>query len=292
MAHRFFQLQSPNPQIFPGTELALISARHARALQQGASNDLHAPHLTPGLAGILQALGPCPSPATLRAGLTQADETHYWVALEPSYWRIEPGGLRWMAHGDALALDEAQSEQLFNALEPIFADSPANLQRGAHGELSLLCANSLAPPQAWYPDQLLGAEMKSHLPSLTLWQRWLNEVQMQLNGSQLNLDRAQNAQAPINSVWFWGAEPVTGTGPTLALQYHGEDPILQARAKLSASGKPVQLYDWRDLDQASVLDKLVTLSPAALLLCSEGFLYQRHKATVLARWARWLGLKR
>lgn len=298
MNRRYRHSQSSNAQILPGTELALVSTKQARSVLEHAHSEAALTHFGAGLSGILQALGPCPSPAALRADSTHPSESHFWVALDWCYWRVEPGGLRWLAHADALAISAAESEQLFAELQTIFSDGPVRVLRARSGALSLLCEKSLAAPQALYPDQLLGADMKAHLPGLTIWQRWLNEVQMQLAGSQINQDRAKNAQVPINSVWFWGAEAITTAGPSLALRYDGDDSILRARATMTAKGSPVHLHDWRELDQDTLLRQLELLPSTTKLLCSEGYLYELSPPTLSGlthlrnRLARWFGMRK
>lgn len=278
MVNPILQTQSPQAQILPSAQLSLIHAEHVRSGMDVLRRNRQAAHFAPGLAGLLQAFGPSPAPAALRADCLEADPTHRYVALEPCFWRIEPGGLRWMAHGAALALSAQESDQLFNELSTVFTDTPAQLQRNKSGEFFLRCEPTLAAPAALYPELLLGAEMKAHVPHLTFWQRWLNEAQMQLATSELNQHRVQRGALPINSVWFWGGEPIAARGAVLALNYHGADPVLRARAALPGQGAAVQVYDWRALDLATFVQQLQAAPAGLQLLCGDGYLYQKQVA--------------
>lgn len=289
MQANFLRIQPSKAAIAPGDELLLLTPRQIRALA-GPLHDDRTPESRLGTSELLATLGPCPAPAALRGGVNTEANGQFWVAIELCHWRIEPGGLRWMAHGQSLAISESELAQLFVELEDLFAGHPASLQRGRNGELSLRCEAPLAKPEALDPDQLLGAEMKPHLPNLTIWQRWLNEAQMQLATSAVNSQRIQAGQLAINSLWFWGAEAPKATGKTLALVYKGGDPILQARAHLG-HGSPVQIRDYRDVDLEALRSELKSMPRAVRLLSSEGVLYQCKAPNLWYQLARWMGVR-
>ena len=53
-----------------------------------------------------------------------------------------------------------------------------------------------------------GAQVSSAMPrgpDAPRWHRWMNEVQMALHECPVNAERERRGEAPINSVWPWGA---------------------------------------------------------------------------------------
>jgi len=56
--------------------------------------------------------------------------------------------------------------------------------------------------------EVVGRDIHQYMPTGENKQQWaqlMNEIQMVLHASQLNENRQQRSELPINSVWFWGA---------------------------------------------------------------------------------------
>lgn len=237
----------------------------------------------PGLRGLFSALGVAQSPAALRAG--QAAPTGcYYVAVELCYWQVEMGGARWMAHGERLNLAASERAEITAALASLFATLDAQLIEHGKGELSLLCEAATPPVQAAFPDEALGCDLKNMLPTPNVWQRYLNEAQMLLADLAVNRARAARGELVLNSVWFWGAEPVASAFAPLALSYHGDDAILQALSS-PESAESIQIYDYRGLFGAELAAALAQLPGAAKLRLNDGRVFQqRVRGGILSRW--------
>ena len=243
---------------------------------------------TPGLRGLLRALGAVQAPAALRAQALSVDNRpevpfgHYYVALELCHWRVEMGGARWMAHGERVHLAAAERAEITAALASLFATPDAQLVEHGNGELSLLCDASTPAVQAGFPDEVLGCDLKSMLPTPKVWQRYLNEAQMLLADLPVNRARAARGELMVNSVWFWGPQAVlTDVAPVL-LSYHGNDAILQALSS-PESAEAIQIYDYRVLFGAELALAVTQLPPSAKLWLNDGRVFQQRSRSGFMR---------
>jgi hypothetical protein len=284
-----------------GQRVALLPTRALAhpALAQASQRQNPAQLGIAGLQGLLAALGNRHAPARLRAqsfGYRHATQG-YLVALELCHWQIELGGARWMAHGEQLALNADEQREIVSALATLFAEADAKLLVHANGALSLICHESTPKVEAIFPDQALGSELKSLLPTPLVWQRYLNEAQMLLAQLPLNQARAERGLPVVNSVWFWGANVTPSHAPTLALRYLGNDPILQALASETASALDwVTLEDWRTFAPEFLQDRINQLPDNCLLWLMNGQTLRPKPAQstlqkLTRRVARWFGAK-
>ena len=279
MTEKNLEFQHVSNRLSPGTHVALLPNR---ALQlpalANATNRLDE-SATPGLRGLLRALGAPRSPAELRAQTLAsgaghaAPPGHYFVALELCYWQIEMGGARWMAHGEGLNLSAAERMGIAAALAGLFASADAQLISHLGGEFSLMCEAATPAVQAAFPDEALGCELKSMLPTPNVWQRYLNEAQMLLANLPVNRVRAARGEPVVNSVWFWGAEVVASDFAPLSMTYFGDDPILQSLSS-PTSADAIQIYDYRALFGAELAAVIEKLPAAAKLWLNDGRVFQ------------------
>ena len=92
-------------------------------------------------------------------------------------------------------------------------------------------------------SEVAGREITPHLPDgeeRAYWRGVLNEVQMVLHGHPCNERREQGGEAPINSLWFWGAGNVSALNPQLRYDRIWSDHPL-ARGLAMFSGIPTEL---------------------------------------------------
>ena len=284
------EFQSASNRLSAGAYVALLPNR---ALQLPALANVAAAQqesATPGLRGLLSALGVAQAPAALRAqalGAGAAPLGHYYVALELCFWQIEMGGARWMAHGEGIKLSAAERAEITAALAALFVSADAQLIAHSGGELSLLCDAATPAVQAAFPDEALGCELKNMLPNPKVWQRYLNEAQMLLANLPVNRARTARGEAAVNSVWFWGPERVASDLPPLAVRYQGDDAILQALSLPDASSPDaphaiqmddyIQIYDYRALFGAELAAAVAALPLAAKLWMNDGRVLQRRE---------------
>ena len=275
--------------LLPNRALELPELAHLPPLQDGSA--------IPGLRGLLRALGVVQSPAALRAqslateARQAAPSEHYYVALELCHWQVEMGGARWMAHGERLHLAAAERAEITAALASLFATPDAQLIEHRNGELSLLCDAATPAVQAAFPDEVLGCDLKSMLPAPKVWQRYLNEAQMLLANLPVNRARSASGDLVVNSVWFWGAQPVQTECRPLAFNYLGSDAVLQALS-VPATAETIQISDYRNLFGTELAFAVAQLPSVATLWLNDGRVFQeRGRANYLQRFWQLIAAK-
>jgi hypothetical protein len=102
-------------------------------------------------------------------------------------------------------------------------------------------------------DVVMGRDVHTHLPGggdAKTWHTLLNEIQILLHTSQINLDRESAGKLSANSVWFWGggAMPQLKDSPWTAVW--SDDVVALALARLSDTPHykfPENPEDWAKL---------------------------------------------
>ena len=124
-----------------------------------------------------------------------------------------------------------------------------------------------AHPHRWYvaleaPEQIAttplslatGARVSAAMPQgpdASRWHRWMNEVQMALHESLVNVERERRGASPINSVWPWGAgslPPVPGASPPFARVWSDDVLVcaLAHRVGVEHGSMPDGAKEWLD----------------------------------------------
>ena len=67
----------------------------------------------------------------------------------------------------------------------------------------------------------------------TEWKRLLNEIQMLLHMSEVNLRREERGVAPINSLWLWGEGVLPHQADTDVTHVYADDAVTKGMAKLN-----------------------------------------------------------
>ena len=262
----------------------------------GDELSLSAPHETV----LAQALGwplvdgllPLAERSAAADGLATAEssDTRGWGLLSPCHWHL---GNEFVTLSDPaeLALDEAGSRQLFQALLPLFDHDGWRLLWGApsrwyarHASLAKLPTASL--------DRVVGRNidlwLTKHVDARPM-RRLQAEAQMLLHSHPLNAVREEQGLLPVNSVWL------SGTGPA-GLSSRTEVPVLldELRQPALAGDWTAWAEAWAALDAGPLARALAALQaggPLQLSLCGE-----RHAQTWRTQprslWSRWLGARR
>jgi hypothetical protein len=190
-----------------------------------------------------------------------------WGLLTPTHWRVGSDGVH-LVDPDALALSDAESRTLFDALQPLFASEGIALAWGgvlrwyaAHASLQGLATAS--------PDRVIGRNVERWLPrqaGARRFRRVQNEAQMLLHDHPLNTAREAAGALPVNSFWLSGcgmAQPLRGAAVHVDERLRG--PAL--RGDWLAWHKA-----WRMLDEQALLPLLAAAArgePEHLTLCGE-----------------------
>jgi hypothetical protein len=173
-----------------GDELSLTTP-HERALARAI-----------GLAGDDGRL-PWAALAAARDGI--AIDALAWGLLTPVHWHVGTDQVS-LADPQSLALSEAESHELLDALRPLFEEEGFALAYGAptrwyaaHESLAALPTASL--------DRVIGRNIDRWLPGshdARLIRRLQSEAQMLLHRHPINEEREAHRELPVNSFWLSG----------------------------------------------------------------------------------------
>lgn len=183
-----------------------------------------------------------------------------WGLITPAHWRVGADAIH-LADPRSLALDEATSRTLHEAVRPLFESEGFTLLWGAplrwyasHGELSTMQTASL--------DRVIGRPVDRWLPterSARLVRRLQNEVQMLLHTHPVNIEREAAGTPTVNSFWL------SGCGVMQRDTRHDVQVDERLSTPALAEDWPAWTLAWRSLD-ASMLP---TRPLGRLTLCGE-----------------------
>lgn len=169
-----------------------------------------------------------------------------WLRADPAWLRPDINGVRLMAHGEALALSDADCEALLPALRPLFGDAGFTLDAPHPSRWYLRLPREAKIPAFSDPGDALGEDIFEHLDTSPEGRRWrtlANEVQVTLHNHPWNAARAARGQSPVNALWFWGGGtlPPVAQGADAEAGTHGFSDDDTARALAAASGRGTAL---------------------------------------------------
>lgn len=194
---------------------------------------------------------------------------HAWLRADPVYIQPDINGARLLAHGDALALATRDTDALLPALKPLFGDAGFPIDAPVPTRWYLRLPEGARLPAMADPAQALGADIFDHLPEGNEGRRWralLSEAQVVLHNHPHNERRIAAGQAPINSLWFWGAGRVPDHVRSGFREVLSDDDAMQAfGAAAGAEGSNLperwpaggadRLVDLRHLRDLAALDR-------------------------------------
>lgn len=198
-----------------------------------------------------------------------------WGLLSPVHWHVGTDQVS-LLPPSALMLSEAESQQLFEAVQPLFTSEGFELAWGgalrwyaAHEGLAGLRTASLDRVIGRNVDRWLGSDVASR--PLGLVRRLQSEVQMLLHEHPVNEARQARGLLAVNSFWLSGcgvaqAEPsATAVAATLQVDERLREPAL-------ADDWAAWAQAWETLDAGPVADLLAAAragQAAELTLCGE-----------------------
>jgi len=190
-----------------------------------------------------------------------------WGLATPCHWHLGTEQVSLMDPAQ-LALDEATSRELFQAVLPLFTGDGYLLRWGAplrwyvaHESLAGLATASL--------DRVIGRNVDAWLgsdPAARRIRRLQSEVQMLLHTHPINDRRVAQGLLPVNSFWISGcglAQRITGTAP-----------VVDARLRSPALAEDWAAWfkAWDTLDEGPVAQLLAAVqrgTAVQLTLCGE-----------------------
>jgi hypothetical protein len=199
-----------------------------------------------------------------------ADADLAWGLLTPAHWHLGTEQVSLLDPAE-LALDEAASRTLFDAVQGLFTSEGYALHWGAplrwyaaHESLAELPTASLDRVIHRNVDAWLGDAAD---PALRRLRRLQNEVQMLLHGHPVNAEREARGLLPVNSFWLSGCGLAQPADPA-------REPRVDARLRTPALADdwPAWQAAWAAID-AEALPELQAAAtrgePARLTLCGE-----------------------
>lgn len=225
---------SPLP---PALAQALGRADHARA--------------APGRdAQCLRQFRPPPSawPAAALARLHEVDATAVagalWLRADPAYLRADINGVRLLAVGAGLGMEQADVDALLPALRPLFAEAGFTLEAPHPARWYLRLPADTTLPAFSAPEEALGDDVFEHAPRGEAVRRWRaleSEAQILLHQHPHNAARMAAGQAAVNALWFWGGGGLPRAIAAPAAAVYSDDPALRGAARLAGvPGRPLQ----------------------------------------------------
>lgn len=242
--------------------LAATLARADRAqLEPGASAQLqrHVDNLP----------NPPPAAALTRLVDTDVDATRpfLWLRADPAYVRPDINGVRLLAIGDTLGVEQTDVDALLPALRPLFGDAGLLLDAPVPGRWYLQLQRGATLPSFAAPDEALGDDLFEHIPAGAEGRRWrslLSETQVVLHNHPHNVWRQSVGKPPVNSLWFWGGgvlpHAVTWTAPTL----YSDDPCLLGLA-LAGNIQGMPLDQRHGFDDDALVDVRALRDPHRII---------------------------
>ena len=191
----------------------------------------------------------------------------HWLRADPAHVRADMATARMLACGE-LGLSVGETASIERDLKPLFGDAGFLFEAPTPQRWYLRAASDAALPEGADPDEVLGDDLKLHLPAGASGRRWrmlFNETQVLLHNHAVNTARSARGAVSVNSLWFWGA----GSLPDWVRGRHRsvmtKDPALIALARLAglhtAALEPVQLAELANDD---LLIDLSTLRDVSL----------------------------
>jgi len=212
------------------------------------------------LFGITQEAGhDLPVAAVTRVADMGIIDREWWIRADPVY--LEPGHDSLVMHA-GLGLTQNEAGQLVAELNEALAQDGWLLKAPRPERWYLkppVAAAITTTPLAVangrnvYPLLPQGSDRKA-------WHVYLNEIQILLHTSPVNVARTARGVLPVNSVWFWGGGRLPQVGDVRWTQLWGNEPLVQGLARLAGvPGSPLPANGAELLAQSGGREQLLVL---------------------------------
>lgn len=196
---------------------------------------------------------------TREADRADAGSAH-WLRADPAHVRADMTTARMLACG-ALGLSADEIERIARDLKPLFGDSGFLFEALTPERWTLRALAGSELPAGADPDDVLGDDLKLHLPAGASGRRWrmlFNEAQVLLHNHPVNAERERRGAVSVNSLWFWGG----GALPTRVTSAYGRllggDEASRMLAKIAglvcAARTTDALGEAMNADEAAIID--------------------------------------
>lgn len=150
---------------------------------------------------------------------------------------------------EILSLSQPEADRLVADINVLFAEDGWRLEAGTPTRWYLHLPND---PQLRTYDisQVRSRAIRDFLPTGVngkQWHRIMNEVQMVLNTSVVNIERQSAGQLPVSSLWFWGGGKTPEIGHGRWSKLWSAEPVSLGLATLSSTPRkamPDSAVEW------------------------------------------------
>jgi len=215
---------------YPALETLLSRGRHFR--MESKSPD----HFRFKLFGI-EPQGELPIASLTRAAdqREKPGQHQYWLRLDPVTLWADMARVVMASHGFA-DLNEFERNEVENVVRSVLREEGIALQSD-HPERWCIALGEPLKFSFTPLQQTLGmdlAEVLPEQPESLHWRRIMNEIQIALHASSVNVRRRQNGQQTINSVWFWGGGFIPNAGKKGVFNtVYSDNPVTRGLAIIS-----------------------------------------------------------
>jgi len=180
--------------------------------------------------------GDLPLGAVRRYGYGLDRDTGFWLCADPVHLSAGIAQV-FLRDSDALNITQFDANQLGKLFTAHFAGQGWVLEVASpqHWHLRLPAAAAI---KTFPQRRVMGKPIEAYLPLGTdavCWRVALNEIQMLFHGAEINRDREQRGEAPINGLWLSGAGilPAAGSLHTDITAVWADDPVAVGLSQLA-----------------------------------------------------------
>jgi hypothetical protein len=131
------------------------------------------------------------------------------LRADPVYLKVDRDCLYLLGRNSLqISMDEAKA--LVTQINSMYSDTPWTMEIGAADRWYVSLEDEI-DIQTHSLSEAFGKNIDGYLPQGAAGKKWravLNEIQMLLHSSDVNLHREMNRYLPINSLWLWGEGPL------------------------------------------------------------------------------------
>jgi hypothetical protein len=159
-----------------------------------------------------------------------------WMRADPVHLATGSNGLR-MADASNFSLTQHDAIVLAAALEEFFKEQHWKLEVPQPGRWYVRLPQKPAIVTTEI-DRVAGRDVRPWLPDgpdRRIWDRLMNEIQMLLHACEVNREREQRGELPVNSLWFWGIGSLPEILNRKWTRIYSDDPAAHGLAMLSGT---------------------------------------------------------
>ncbi len=159
-----------------------------------------------------------------------------WLRADPVYLRADTDRVFLFDAASAFNITQAEANTFIKEINAFYANKDG-LEFSAPTPTRWYVSINKYPDLITQPlDKVLARDIYDYMPTGEDNKKWLqifNELQMLLHQSQVNIERTERGEVPINSLWFWGLGKLPKAPAPRFTQIWTNEPLAQGLASLS-----------------------------------------------------------